>query len=235
MLVSAYYRPEGVLVTWHLPGTAWLFITIGIGTTMGVVVYAALTRINKDPQFTAVLLGSVAFTAGMASFLRLSPLAVCFIAGAILINIGGAWKQQVREVFERLERPIYFLFMIIAGALWRPWEWQGWVHMAVFVTARLASKWLSSETLRRYWVGGLTPAERWTLTGAPMGALSIAIVVSAQELYFGPTIGWIVTAVIGGSLLTEVVLQITARRHLRPFMASPDTPVYERTAPSEVD
>ena len=236
MMVSAYYRPAGSLVAWHLPGTAWLFITIGIGTTMGVVLYAALTRIDKDPQFTAVLLGAVAFTAGLASFLRLSPLSVCFIAGAVLINIGGAWRQQVRDVFERLERPIYFLFMIIAGALWRPWEWQGWVLMVVFVCARLGSKWLSSGMLEKSWTGGLTPAERWTLTGAPMGALSIAIVVSAQELYFGPTIAWIVTAVIGGSLITEVALQIAARRHLRPSATSrTETPVYERTAPSEVD
>jgi Kef-type K+ transport system membrane component KefB len=236
MMVSAYYRPTGTLVAWHLPGTAWLFITIGIGTTMGVVLYAVLTRINKDPQFTAVLLGTVAFTAGMASFLRLSPLAVCFIAGAIVINIGGAWKQQVREVFERLERPVYFLFMVIAGALWRPWEWQGWVLMAVFVTARVGSKWLSSELLRRFWAGGLSPAERWTLTGAPMGALSIAIVVSAQELYFGTTIAWIVTAVIGGSLITEVVLQVAARRKLRPSAESPvETAAYERTVSSEVD
>jgi hypothetical protein len=237
MMVSAYYRPAGSLVAWHLPGTAWLFITIGIGTTLGVVMYAALTRINKDPQFTAVLLGAVAFTAGMASFLRLAPLAVCFIAAAVLINIGGVWKDQVREVFERLERPIYFLFMIIAGALWRPGEWQGWVLMAVFVTARLLSKWMSAELLHRFWKGGLSSAERWTLAGAPMGALSIAIVVSAQELYYGPTIAWIVTAVIGSSLITEVALQIAARRHLRAAAPSPpaEAPVYERTAPSEVD
>jgi hypothetical protein len=232
MMVSAFYRPQGSEVAWHLPGTAWLFITLGIGTTMGIVLYATLTRIHKDPQFTAVLLGSVAFTAGMASFLRLSPVSVCFIAGAIAVNIGGVWKHQVREVFERLERPVYFLFMIIAGALWHPSEWQGWTLMAAFVAARFFSKWFSCEILRRL-VPDLRIAEQRVLTAAPMGALSVAIVVSAQDLYSGPTVPWIVTAAIGGSLITEIALQIAVRRVSR--MPSPASPAHVAAAASEVD
>jgi hypothetical protein len=212
MMVSAHFRPQGMFVAWQLPGTAWLFITLGIGTTMGILIFSTLTRIHTGPPFTAALLGSVAFTAGMASFLRLSPVSVCFIAGAIVINLGGPWREQLRDLLVRLERPIYFVFLVIAGALWRPWEWQGWVLMAVFISSRAASKWLAAVLLKKFWVADLTPGERRALIAAPMGALSVAIVVSAQDLYSGPTVAWIVTAVIGGAIVMEFALQIAARR-----------------------
>jgi hypothetical protein len=211
MMVSVYFRPQGQMVAWQLPGTAWLFITLGIGTTMGIFIFGMLAKVNKGAQFTAALLGAVAFTAGMASFLRLSPISVCFIAGAIVINLGGAWTEQVRTVLERMERPIYFLFLVIAGALWRPWEWQGWVLMAFFVSARFGSKWLAAALLSRFWVRDISPSERRVLAGAPMGALSLGIVVSAQDLYSGPTVAWIVTAVIGAAIVTEFALQFAAR------------------------
>lgn len=212
MMVSAYFRPQGVAVAWQLPGTAWLFVTLGIGTTMGVVTYATLTRINKGPQFTAVLLGAVAFTAGMASFLRLSTISVSFIAGAIVSNLGGDWREPLRDLLVRLERPVYFVFLVIAGALWRPWEWQGWILMVVFVAGRFSSKWLAAAVLQKFWAPDLAVSERRTLIGAPMGALSLAIVVSGQDLFSGPTLTWIVTAVIGGAITMEIALQLAARR-----------------------
>jgi hypothetical protein len=215
-LISAYFRPPGAAVAWHLPGTAWLFISVGIGTTMGVVVSATLARINRGPQFATVLVGAIAFTAGMASFLRLSPVSVCFITGAILINLAGAWREQVRQALERLERPIYFLFLVIAGALWRPWEWQGWLLLALFITSRVGAKWLSVRLLGQYWVRDLSADERLVLARAPMGALSVAIVVTAQDLFFGPTVPWIVTAVIGGAIIMELALQASLRGTRRP-------------------
>jgi uncharacterized membrane protein YccC len=35
---------------------------------------------------------------------------------------------------------VYFLFMVLAGALWHPSEWQGWVLMLVFIVSRLGSR-----------------------------------------------------------------------------------------------
>jgi hypothetical protein len=210
MMVSAYFRPQGEAVAWQLPGTAWLFMTLGIGTTMGIVIFSTLTKI-KGPRFTAALLGAIAFSAGTASFLRLSPVTVCFIAGAIVVNLGSPWREDLREILRRMERPVYFVFLVIAGALWRPWEWQGWVLMAVFVTTRFCSKWLAAVLIERFWIADLAVSERRILIGAPMGALSVAIVVSAQDLYSGAGVGWIVTAVIGGAIVMEIALQVAAR------------------------
>jgi hypothetical protein len=49
------------------------------------------------------------------------------------------------------------------------------------------------------------------LTISPIGALAIAIVVNAQLLYPGGSIELIVSAVIGGGILTEVFVQLATR------------------------
>lgn len=212
MFVSAFFRPQGSVVGWQLPSTAWLFMILGVGSALGLVVWAILTRIHSGPQFAAVLLGAVAFTAGMGSFLRLAAIPICFIAGAIIVNLGGAWVPQLRAALERIERPVYFLFLVIAGALWLPWEWRGWVLMAVFVLTRALAKRISASLVKRFWVRDLSGEEQRLLASAPMGALSVAIVVTAQDLYSSPTVPLIVTAVIGGTMLLETFLQIAVRR-----------------------
>jgi hypothetical protein len=45
-----------------------------------------------------------------------------------------------------------------------------------------------------------------------MGALAIAIVVGAQDLYIGSTVSWMVTTVIGGAVTTEIITQLILRK-----------------------
>ncbi len=213
LLVAAYFRPEDNSVAWRLPGTAWLFITLGMGTMIGGVVWGMLGKIKAGPEFTVLILGSVCFTAGMASFLRISPLVVCFIVGLILVNLPGTSKDQIREVLEHMERPIYLLFLLVAGSLWDVTKWQGWALMFLFVPARLFGKWLAVRACRNEVPNGLSLEEQRSLIFSPMGALSIAIVVNAQNLYFGSTVSWMVTAVIGGAIVTEVIVQVASRRN----------------------
>jgi hypothetical protein len=215
MLVAAYFRPQGALVSWQLPGTAWLFITLGAGAAMGVVIHAVFGKIRSGPEFSLLLLGSVAFTAGMGSFLRLSPVVLCFIVGVVMVNLPGGPKAQIREALIRLERPIYLLFLVIAGSLWHGWEWQGWTLMILFVVARLFGKWISIRMCERRAVSFLSASERASLVFGPIGALSIAIVVNAQDLYSGPALPWMITAVVGGAIVTELIVQISAMRHRR--------------------
>ena len=215
LVVAAYFRPQDNSVAWHLPGTAWLFITLGMGTMVGAVFWGILTKIKAgSSEFTVLILGSVCFTAGMASFLRLSPLVVCFIAGLILVNLPGTSKDLIREALEHMERPIYLVFLLVAGSLWDVTKWQGWALLMLFVPARIFGKWLAVRICRKEVPSGLSIEEQRSLIFSPMGALSIAIVVNAQDLYFGSVISWMVTAVIGGAIVTEVIVQFASRRNL---------------------
>lgn len=210
VVIAAFFRPTGIELGWQLPSVGWVFVTIGIGTALSVVVFALLGTIKGTAETLVVMLGSICFAAGMASFLRLSPVVVCFIAGAVLTNFPGPWKDQVRSALSRVERPVYLLFLVIAGALWRVDEWQGWVLMLVFVAARLLGRVAGANFFARRHPESLSPMERRYLAISPMGALSLAIIVTAQDLYSDPTVTWMVNAVIGGAILTEVIVQILA-------------------------
>ena len=229
MLLVAFFRPEGLQVAWQLPGVAWIFIILGLGTMMGAVIYVLITMADTGPHFALALLGSVAFAGGMASYLRLSPVVVCFIAGAIAVNFPGEWRARASEALTRLERPIYFVFLVIAGALWRGAGWYGWVMMLLFVAARFAGKWLATTSVRsQAREAGFGAAESRAITLAPIGALSIAVIVSAQDLYLSPNLPLLVTAVIGGAVVTEIVTQfaywgrtVAADDDLNPDAADP--------------
>jgi hypothetical protein len=211
VLVAAFFRPQGPVVAWQLPGTAWVFVSLGLGTAVGLLAFALFGSFRAGQEVVVVLIGTICFAAGMASYLRLSPVAVCAIAGLLLVSLPGPWKRQLREDLDRLERPVYLLFLFIAGALWRFTDIEGWILMAVFVIARLGGKWLALAIHSRFQFGGLGAAERKSLLVSPIGALAVAIVVNARDLYSGPSLSWIVTAIIGGSVLTEVIVQVLTR------------------------
>jgi Kef-type K+ transport system membrane component KefB len=222
-LVSAFWRPSGPEVGWNLPGIGWLFLTLGMGTLLAAVIYAVLSRFKTSAEVTLLMLGSICLSAGLASYLRLSPIAVSFLAGALLFNVPGSWKEQVRLALVRLERPVYLVFLVIAGALWQPGAWQGWLLLLLFVPARLFGKIAGTLVLRQNRLAALSDEEQSRIAIAPMGALAIAIVVNAQDLYVGSTISWMVTTVIGGAIATEIVVHAIMRR-LAPALAESAPP-----------
>jgi hypothetical protein len=210
-LLAAWLRPanEG---GWQVSGVGWLFITLGMAATLGLVVHFALTAAESVGERTALLLGSVAFTAGLAGYASLTPLVVCFLAGLVLRNVPGGDKTALETAFTRLERPVYLLFLTIVGALWRLDDWRGWVLLVFFVLTRLAGRSIGATVVRRF-----PPAHRpdalsvtpdAELIFPPMGQLAIAFVVAAQTLYESPAIPAVVTAVIGGSIVSELLGRI---------------------------
>lgn len=210
VMVAAFFRPDNELVGWRVPSVGWVFITLGVGTILGGLVFALMRSVSGSTETLVVTLGSIAFAAGMASYLKLSPIVVCFLAGALVANLPGTWKEQVGTALSRLERPIYLVFLVIAGAYWKVDEWQGWVLMLLFVATRLFSRFIGVRLFTGQHPDALSPVEQRNLAASPMGALSIAIIINAQDLYSGQTLPWIVHAIIGGSLLTEIVVQVFA-------------------------
>jgi hypothetical protein len=74
------------------------------------------------------------------------------------------------------------------------------VLVPVFVVARITGTWLGIKASRSE-----TSEDRVLV--APVSALSIALVISLVDMYRGERLAWVVTAVIGGALLTELLVQ----------------------------
>ncbi|MBL0219959.1 MAG: hypothetical protein IPQ07_39595 [Myxococcales bacterium] len=211
LFITAYFR-DSAGSTWQIPNTAWVFVSLGLGVAIGVLIFAMVRVPTSNAEFLAVVLGAIAFASGLAGYLHLSPIVICFLAGVLVTNFPNDQRASIFRILNHLERPVHLLFLIIAGALWDVWDWRGWALVPLFVIGRVVGKYvgvLASKTV----VGGLLPtgfADQRQLV-QPMSGLSIALVISVGSLYADPGLAWVVTAVIGGSMVTELLVQATSR------------------------
>jgi Kef-type K+ transport system membrane component KefB len=215
-LVCAFFRPTDELSAWKLPHVAWLFVTLGMGGVLGIVTYVLVRSAKGLAEDVAYLLGAVALSAGMAGYLALSPLVVCAIAGALLANLPHERMNELRASILQLERPLYLIFLLVAGALWDPTAWQGWLLVPVFVLSRVGAKLLGAQVAVRMGPSGLPDAGSLGLAQSPQSPIAIATIVSFAALYGtdraqAAAIPWMTTAVIGGAVLTELGVQAIGR------------------------
>jgi hypothetical protein len=211
LFITAFFR-DTTSTTWQLPDTAWIFVSLGLGVAVGVLIFAMIRVPQSDPEFLAIVLGGIAFASGLAGYLQLSPIVICFIAGVLVTNFPNDQRESVFRILRHLERPVHLIFLIIVGAVWDVGDWRGWALVPIFVAGRALGKWLGVITSKTA-VGALLPkgfAERRDLI-TPMSALSIALVISIDSLYRDLGLPWIITTVIGGSIVTELLIQKLGR------------------------
>src|SRR5687768_4999384 len=148
----------------------------------------------------------------MAAYLRLSPLVICFVAATLIANLPGPHRKPLRETLATLERPIFLVFLTLAGALWDPRDWRGWALVPVFLASRYMGLFLgralgrtsepaATEQIR----AGAPPLE-------PLSILAIAVVINVSSLYRGPAVPVLITAVIAGALVAELMAAFSVRR-----------------------
>jgi len=217
-LVAILYRPEATEIRWVLPSSAWFLMTLGLGGTLGIISYVLLRGAHNAAEELALLLGAVALSAGVAGYLALSVPVICAIAGALLANLPMRDLAGLRATLITVERPIYFIFLLVVGAAWRPLEWQGWVLAPAFVLARVAGKRLGAIWSKRAGPKELPSAGMLALALAPQSPISIVVIVSAATLYQGQgaeRVRWAINAVIIGGVLTEVVVRLLEWRRRR--------------------
>jgi Kef-type K+ transport system membrane component KefB len=210
-LLAAYMRPSGLQAQWALPGTAWVFMTLGIGATLSTVLYVSVRRPATPAEFMAIAVGSIAFAAGLAAYLRLSPLVICFVAGVAISNLPSAHREAFGRTLERFEQPIFLVFLALAGALWDPSDWRGWVLVPVFVASRAVGLRLGQFLAVKREPDAIERIRPRSLYLAPLSGVAIAVVINVRSLYGGPAVSFLITAVIGGAILAELVAAYSSR------------------------
>lgn len=209
VFITSYFRVDAG-GTWQLPDTAWVFVSLGLGVAIGVLIFAMIRVPVSNAEFLAVVLGGIAFASGLAGYLRLSPIAICFIAGVLVTNFPNEQRDSVFKILHHLERPVQLLFLMVAGAVWDVTDWRGWVLVPLFVAGRVLGKWTgvvaAKTAVGQYLPANFADQRNWV---TPLSGLSIALVISVQALYADQGLAWIVTAVIGGSFVTEFLVSRT--------------------------
>jgi hypothetical protein len=211
-VVAIAFRPE-IGSTWALPPSAWLLVSLGLGGVLGIVTYVLIRGAEHANEEMGLLLGAIALSSGMARHLGLSVPVICAIAGALLSNLPLRDPAGLSNVLVQVERPLYLVFLLVAGAYWRPSAWQGWALAPVFVAARVLGKYLGALWAKRVGPEGMPPAREMVLALMPQAPISVVAIVSAATLYGGDQqrVRWGLTAVIVGGVLTELVIRLLQR------------------------
>lgn len=219
------YRPQSTVAWGALPTAVWVLLSLGLGGLCGAISYLLLRAASTEAERTALLLGSVALASGTASHLALPPAFLGLVAGALLSNLPGGSRSPLRATMIAVERPLYLIFLLVAGATWRPGEWQGWMLAVVIVAARLIGYRLGARWLARARPGIGTPAAV-AATFTPPSPVAIVAIVGASVVFGGAAGGthnWAVNAVIIGGVLSEIAARALAPARPQQ-LAVPDEP-----------
>ena len=187
-----------------LTPTEWAVVTIAIGVIGGALFHLFVGEERKVDRLFVSLAGAIILVSGAATYLRLSPLlaAVCF--GAVLGNTTRN-RAEIVAALERVERPLYFALLVLAGAAWRP-SVRAWsLVILLFLCTRVAAK-LGAARLAARWNGMLsTLGTNWGRGLIGQGGLALAVALSYLYQDEVPLPNLVFTAAVASVLLTDVL------------------------------
>lgn len=206
--------------------TEWVVITLAIGFASGWLFHLFVGGERKIDRLFIALSGALILSSGVAAYLRLSPLLPALLIGFVLVNTSPG-RDEIREVLSRVERPLYFVLLIFAGAAWQVGG-TGWIVVTiVFLLVRAFAK-----------IGGAALAGRlhhqlpslggrwgWGLMGH--GGLAIAIALNYRLYDSSEVAALVFTATLASVLVTDV---LSARMVQALVLAAPESGVQEPTS-----
>ena len=151
------------------------------------------------------------------------------LIGALLANTTRN-RDEILQALTRVERPLYFVLLIFAGAAWDPGISGWWLIPAVaFIVVRTFTKLSSARVAAR--LNGMLPTlgPSWGVALLGQGGLAIAIALNYHLFHDGLLLPDVVfTAAVASVLVTDLssarLVQSVVRRYTRR-MFDTSTPV----------
>jgi hypothetical protein len=203
MLAFAMLRPGSDPVA-----PLWLVALSLLGSALlGLTIWLFLGGRARQDERLLLGLAMLAFTAGFASWLHLSPAAVAAIAGITLVNLPGDRAALLVHAIRRVERMAVVILMTVIGlhaAGIR--DWAVVPLIAAMTLLRFGAKHVAGEAVSRPIPGapGLSASSRWTYGLAPQGTLGLVVALSFFHVWKdGPSLA-VLAAVAASSVLNEL-------------------------------
>ncbi|HUP52389.1 MAG TPA: hypothetical protein VM198_07930 [Longimicrobiales bacterium] len=182
--------------------TEWVVISLSIGFVGGALFHLFVGQEQHVDRLFIALAGALILCSGAAAHVRLSPLLPALLVGVVLVNTTSR-REELSQLLTKVERPLYFVLLIFAGAAWEPGSRLWIVPVAIFVVARALGK-----------VGGARLAARttgvydslgpdWGLGLIGHGGLAVAIALNYRLVEPTTLANVVFTAAITSVLLTE--------------------------------
>jgi hypothetical protein len=203
LLASVWHAP--VMIEGRpLTPTEWMAITLGIGVVSGVLFHLFVGEETNTDRLFISLAGGIILVSGAASHAGLSPLLSALVFGAILVNTSRN-RAEIVAAIARVERPMYFVLLVFAGAAWQP-SARAWVlPVVLFVAVRALAKLGGTRLVTR--ANGLLPVlgPDWGRALLGQGGLALAIALNYVYQDGGTLPYFVFTAAIVSVLLTDLI------------------------------
>jgi multidrug transporter EmrE-like cation transporter len=192
----------------------WIVAAGGLGIICGIL-FLWLTRPRPGgEELVLFLLGIAAFASGAAQQLQLAPLFVSVTMGGVVANLSPD-PQRVFRVLQKWEKPIYVVFLMLAGALlqfstlWIP------VLALAYAVLRGVGKVAGGAASVRILPFDFEAPTRFGLGLIPQGGISLAMTISFVLTYGGTQVRGLDAADL---LFAVVVLGVILSELAGPFL-----------------
>jgi hypothetical protein len=204
--------------------TEWAVISLGIGVVGGIAYHLFLGGERDPDRLFIALAGAITLASGAAAYARLSPLLPTMLIGAILANTARN-RHEISAVLHRVQRPLYLVLLIFAGAAWRV-PGRAWLlPIVAFIIIRLVAKLGSARVATR--LSGMSAAlgRDWGLALIGQGSLAAAIALNYRVFDDSDLSNVVFTAALVSVIATDLlsarfVRAVVTRHHRRGRLAS---------------
>lgn len=204
-VLYSIFRPPGVAPDLgSLSPLALAGVAVGLGVVCGIL-FIWLMRVRPGgEELVLFLLGICAFASGAALQWGFSPLFVSVTMGAVVANLGRD-RHRVFTLLQRWEKPVYLIFLLIAGALLQLPTWPVTALAISYALLRGLVKTVSTAALVTVVPFGFDVPRRLGLGLIPQGGVTLAMAVSGVLVYSDLQIGGVDAA---AALFTVVVMGV---------------------------
>lgn len=218
-LLTALLHPDTTPGPLDPTPTEWVVINLAIGVVGGVLFHLFVGEERQPDRLLIALVGAIILVSGAAAYLRLSAMLSAVVFGAILANT-SLRRGEIDASLAKIERPLYFTLLVLAGASWTtgPANWV--LPTVVFLIARavghVASARLAARANGRLAVLG----PHWGRGLLGQGGFALVLGLSYVQLTDLPIPTIVFSAVVISVLLTDLV---SARFAESVFATEPPT------------
>ncbi len=195
----------------------WVVLSLFFAAIMGLLFFLFLGNEQDENKIYIALIGIVLFSVGVAFLLKLSPIYITFIIGAILTNVSKI-GDGILSVFEKINQPISVLIVIFAGIFWQPTSFGYFlIIVVIFTLLRFATKMIAG-----YFTYSALKGEQSIPKSSGYGLLSTDILLCGMtiEYYFlfpSEIIPLIISAILSSVIIFNLYGFIKTKNFLIDF------------------
>lgn len=203
LLLAVVHPPVSVTPRGPTP-TEWAVINVALGAVGGMLFHLFVGDERQPDRLFIALIGAIILVSGAAAHLHLSAMLSAAVFGAILANT-SLRHGEIHASLARIERPLYFTMLVLAGAAWSPERKHWFLLTAAFLVIRALGKVGGARLAAR--AGGTLKqlGVNWGYGLLGQGGFALVVGLGYLQMEDLPAGSFVFTAVVVSVLLTDLL------------------------------